>query len=226
MVECQLPKLDVAGSSPVARSISATKRTQVATWSLGRSLIRSAPRAAVRLGRYEGPPMSIFRRDDQPEGPAQPVTPSAQPQRSRQQSVTLVASGSIVEGKIRGNSEVLIEGTLEGEVDLGSTLVIGESGKVIGDVVARSVRISGQLVGNVQALDKVELLPTGSIHGDVVSPRVAIAEGGFCKGKIEMGAKPREESVVPEKKGKGGKSEVSAAEAPKTAKAEPPAESN
>lgn len=133
--------------------------------------------------------MSIFRRDEQqPEASASPTAaPSPAPTRSRQQAVTLVAAGSVIEGKIRGNSEVLIEGVLEGEVDLGSTLVIGEGGKIVGDVVARSVRISGELVGNVQALDKVELLPTGSIQGDVLSPRVAIAEGGFCKGKIEMG---------------------------------------
>ncbi|MEM6701067.1 MAG: polymer-forming cytoskeletal protein [Acidobacteriota bacterium] len=148
--------------------------------------------------------MSIFRRDEQqPEAPPSPTSaPNPAPARSRQQAVTLVAAGSVVEGKIKGNSEVLVEGVLEGEVDLGNTLVIGEGGKIIGDVVARSVRISGELVGNVQALDKVELLPTGSIQGDVLSPRVAIAEGGFCKGKIEMGpqdgksAKPTEVKSV------------------------------
>ena len=167
--------------------------------------------------------MSIFRREDQQ--PATPATGSNTPPepRSRPQNVTLVAPGSVVEGKIGGTTEVLVEGVLEGEVDLGSTLVVGEGGKVIGNVVAHSVRIAGELIGNVQALDKVELLPSGSIHGDVRSPRVAIAEGGFCKGKIEMGPQgPRrtEEADAPSTDEAAAKADESAESEPEAAPVE------
>ncbi len=137
--------------------------------------------------------MSIFRREggqtNEPEARPKPVqrsTPAPAPSSSSQTKTTLVAGGSTVEGKIKGASEVLVEGVVDGEIDLENQLIIGEQGRVHGDVHARSVRISGRLIGNVTALDKVELMPSGSIEGDVVAPRVVIAEGGFCKGKIEM----------------------------------------
>lgn len=102
---------------------------------------------------------------------------------SCQQVVILVVVGFVVEGKIKGNSEVLIEG----EVDFGNMLVIGEGGKIVGDVVVCLVCIFGEFVGNVQVFDKVELLLMGLIYGDVLLLCVVIVEGGFCKGKIEMG---------------------------------------
>ncbi len=162
--------------------------------------------------------MAIFRREAQPD-PAVP-TPSSRPAPAPQcaKQVTLVASGSVIEGKIKGETEVLVEGVLQGEVDLASTLVVGEGGTVIGDVVARSVRISGKLQGNVQALDKVELLPTGSIEGDVVSPRVAIAEGGFCKGKIEMSPHPVSEKKPAVEKGPASEAKAETADDPKPEK--------
>ena len=99
---------------------------------------------------------------------------------------TLIADGTRIEGRVSGSSEVLVEGVVEGSIVLDNQLVIGEGGQVLGDVSAQSVRVGGRLTGNIQANDRVELLPTGSIEGDVTAPRVAIAEGGFCKGKIEM----------------------------------------
>ena len=121
-----------------------------------------------------------------------------QPNRGRADSrrATLVAEGTRIDGRISGTSEVLVEGVVEGEIALQSHLVIGTSGQVLGEVRARSVRVGGRLTGNIRADDCVELLPTGSINGDVTAPRVAIAEGGFCKGKIEMSPqKAREASA-------------------------------
>lgn len=151
--------------------------------------------------------MSIFRREgnaptpqvaDDPKPaaarpPQRPAASSASPPQK-----TLVAAGSKIEGKISGSSQVLVEGIVEGEVVLENELVIGDKGRVVGDVEARSVRISGTLKGNVSASEKVELMPSGAIEGDVVAPRVAIAEGGFCKGKIEMNpsqAKPKQSAA-------------------------------
>ena len=135
--------------------------------------------------------MSFFRREDE-AGPTEEV-PRPSPARNqpveRKPKVTHIAQGSKVQGRISGASEVLIEGRVEGEIKLDSRLVIGPQGEVHGEVTARTVRIAGKLNGNVEALERVELLATGSIEGDVTAPRVVIAEGGFCKGKIEMNPK-------------------------------------
>lgn len=129
-----------------------------------------------------------------------PPTPSPNPGRT-----TLVASGTKISGRLSGTSEVLVEGMVEGEIRLDSQLVVGTGGEVLGDVSARSVRIAGRITGNVQAEDRVELLPTGSLEGDVTAPRVAIAEGGFCKGRIEMNPLGSQEaSAKPEAAAKPG----------------------
>ena len=162
--------------------------------------------------------MSIFRREggqsNEPDvrpKPVQRAAPTPKPTTSASTRTTLVAGGSTVEGKIKGASEVLVEGVVDGEIDLESQLIIGEQGRVHGDVHARSVRISGRLIGNVTALDKVELMPSGSIEGDVVAPRVVIAEGGFCKGKIEMNPPQQKAQGSAPKKSDEGKTGSSVA---------------
>ena len=72
---------------------------------------------------------------------------------------------------------------------LESHVTVGPGGKVQGDIVAKSVRIGGRVVGNVQGHEKVEILPSGRLEGDVAAPRVVLAEGAFFKGKVEMTGK-------------------------------------
>src|SRR4030095_13152607 len=79
---------------------------------------------------------------------------------------------------------------ISAEAHLPLELAVGAEGKVQGDIVARSVRIGGRVVGNVQGHEKVEILPTGRLEGDVAAPRVVLAEGAFFKGKVEMTGKP------------------------------------
>ena len=100
--------------------------------------------------------------------------------------MTVIAPGSRLLGTIAGTAEVLVEGHFEGRAEVEGGFVVGQHGKVQGNIKARVVRIAGSVVGNVDAAERVELLSTGRIEGDVLAPRVAIAEGGFCQGRIEM----------------------------------------
>ena len=57
------------------------------------------------------------------------------------------------------------------------------------------------MLGNIRGIERVEVLASGSLEGDVAAPRVVIAEGAFFKGKVEMtGGKPDEKPVKPEDK--------------------------
>ncbi|HEV8241223.1 MAG TPA: polymer-forming cytoskeletal protein [Thermoanaerobaculia bacterium] len=146
--------------------------------------------------------MSIFRREtDDPRpagaGPATTHTPpSPAPERrpnpasAAAAGTTHIAPGAKITGQVNGNSDLVVDGELEGQVHLDSNVTIGAEGKVQGDIVAKSVRIGGRVVGNVQGLEKVEILPTGRLEGDVAAPRVVLAEGAFFKGKVEMTGKP------------------------------------
>jgi len=148
--------------------------------------------------------MSIFRRDNDaapPESPAMTPRPAPRPATTepRPRESTHIAAGSKVVGEISGSAELVIDGRVEGQIALESRVVVGSKGQVEGEIQARSVEVGGKVVGNVRGLERVEVLASGRLEGDVISPRVVIAEGAFFKGKVEMTDKAAV-GPVPEKK--------------------------
>jgi cytoskeletal protein CcmA (bactofilin family) len=99
---------------------------------------------------------------------------------------TEIARGTRVEGQISGDAELVVDGEVHGEIRLQSHVVVGKEGLVHGTIIARTVEVSGRVVGNVEGVEKVEVLASGSLEGDVASARVMIADGAFFKGKIDM----------------------------------------
>ena len=65
-------------------------------------------------------------------------------------------------------------------------LTIGPNGKIKAQVFAKSVIVLGEVTGNVTASEKVDIRDNGSVDGDIVSPRVAIAEGAHFRGSVDM----------------------------------------
>ncbi|HYU34700.1 MAG TPA: polymer-forming cytoskeletal protein [Thermoanaerobaculia bacterium] len=135
--------------------------------------------------------MALFRRDTgsssaSPGGSAD-LSPSPSPSSSAQRRrITHIAAGSRVEGALTGPTELLIEGEVEGEIRIESTVRIGTEGVVRGPISAQVIHVGGRVVGDVQASDRVEVAPSGSLEGDIAAPRVVIAEGAFFKGRIDM----------------------------------------
>lgn len=135
--------------------------------------------------------MAMFGRNDKdPSSDGMPPERPATPQRTAQAQRTFIARGSKLEGVMRGETDVELEGELDGEVDLAATFHVLPEGSFKGNVKAEVIRIAGSIEGNVDAVQRVELLSTGRVVGDIQSPRVAIAEGGFCQGRVEMGRRP------------------------------------
>jgi len=99
---------------------------------------------------------------------------------------TYVAAGVKFKGQVTGRAEIVIDGEVEGRLDVQAAVVVGPDGKVNGDIVAKSVSVGGKVLGNVKASETFELQASGRIEGDVTAPRVIIAEGAFFKGNVEM----------------------------------------
>ncbi len=97
-----------------------------------------------------------------------------------------IAEGTRISGQVSGSTELVIEGEIEGKIDVDSRVVIGGSGTVRGEIKARSVLAAGKVFGNVRGHERVEVGASGSLEGDISAPRVTIAEGAFFKGKVEM----------------------------------------
>jgi cytoskeletal protein CcmA (bactofilin family) len=158
--------------------------------------------------------MSLFgRRDNASSTPASPGdsrlqdSPAPSPSRPQQRRITHIAPGTRIRGEITGPTELLVEGEVEGEIRVDAAVIVGGEGVVQGPITAQVVRIGGRVFGNVGAADRVEVAPSGTLEGDILAPRITIAEGAFFKGRVEM------KSDKPEKTGKSSdKAEKVAAE--------------
>ncbi len=104
----------------------------------------------------------------------------------RRPATTHIAAGSRVRGEITGNTDLVVEGEIEGKLHLESGVVVGSSGVVRGEIRAGSVQVAGRVEGNVEGHKVVEILPSGTLEGDATSPRVVISDGAFFKGNIDM----------------------------------------
>ena len=93
-----------------------------------------------------------------------------------------------VEGKVISSEDLTIDGHVEGSIELdGHSLTIGLGATITADLVARAVIISGAVVGNVKATERVELRETGSVDGDITTPRFLMADGATVRGTVAAG---------------------------------------
>ena len=125
------------------------------------------------------------------------------PQRS--ELTAFIDEGSEMEGRYTFRGTVMLNGRIKGEISSADTLIIGERGVLVADISAGRVTISGEVTGNVRALERIDLKPTARVYGDVEAPVVVLEEGalfeGHCRiarpGPVAEGASPRDLTVVP-----------------------------
>src|SRR5436305_1644111 len=139
-----------------------------------------------------------WKRDDspnpQPEPPtpprpttaAAPPTPAAEPPRRTGDRATIGPS-IFIKGDLAGDEDLIIEGRVEGRVDLKQhNVTIGKNGRVRADVFGRVVNVEGEVDGNVFAQEQAVLRQSGAVRGNITSPRVTLEDGSRFKGSIDM----------------------------------------
>src|SRR5258708_2299575 len=99
---------------------------------------------------------------------------------------TLVNEGTEIEGKVTFSGTVLLNGRMRGEIVSNDILVIGEKGLVNSSIHASIVEISGEVVGNINATDRIELHANCRVFGDIDAPVVIIDEGALLEGQCRM----------------------------------------
>jgi cytoskeletal protein CcmA (bactofilin family) len=98
-----------------------------------------------------------------------------------------IGKSVVIKGELNGSEDLTIEGHIEGKIELKDhVLTIGPNGKIKAQVFAKAVVVLGEVNGNVTATEKVDIRDGGSVDGDIVSPRVAIAEGAHFRGSVDM----------------------------------------
>lgn len=98
-----------------------------------------------------------------------------------------IGKSVIIKGELSGSEDLTIEGQVEGKIELNNNvLTIGTNAKIKAQVFAKVVVVLGEVTGNINASEKVDIRDNGSVDGDITSPKVAIAEGAHFRGAIDM----------------------------------------
>lgn len=171
----------------------------------------------------------MWKRDEavkptgsQPAAPAAPVAPaqqqSAAPQpdnRRIERDVVNIGKSVVIKGELNGSEDLTVEGHVEGKIELKDhVLTIGPNGKIKAQVFAKAVIVLGEVNGNVTASEKVDIRDGGSVDGDIISPRVAIAEGAHFRGTVDMQRKGGQAAPAQQGKGAAAAAQPQAAAAP------------
>ena len=156
----------------------------------------------------------MWKRDEavkptapQPAGTGAPVpptqqatVPTPQPEHRRiERDVVNIGKSVVIKGELSGSEDLTIEGQVDGKIELKDhALTIGPNGKIKAHIFAKSVIVLGEVNGNVNASEKVDIRDGGSVDGDIVSPRVAIAEGAHFRGSVDMQRKGLQAAAKPQ----------------------------
>ena len=100
---------------------------------------------------------------------------------------SVIAADLAIEGKIEGAGHVRIAGRFKGDVHVQGNLTIEQGAKLVGSVRANTVIISGELEGNIDAANRVELQETGVLSGDLKAGSLTVAAGSRMRGQVEFG---------------------------------------
>jgi len=104
-----------------------------------------------------------------------------------ERDIVNIGKSVVIKGELNGSEDLTIEGHVEGTIQLkDNVLTIGPNGKIKAQIFAKSVIVLGEVSGNVTASDKVDIRDNGSVDGDLIAPRVAIAEGAHFRGSVDM----------------------------------------
>src|SRR6516225_5406779 len=121
-----------------------------------------------------------------------PTPPLNRPEPTRVETpravdVATIGKSVVVRGELSGSEDLYVDGEVEGSIALrGQSLTIGPNGRVRANLEARNVIIHGRVDGNVTASDRVDLRKSASLTGDILTARVAIEDGAYFKGTIDI----------------------------------------
>ena len=129
----------------------------------------------------------------EPERPVD-IIPSSAPAPSttrrtapREAKESIIAADITITGKIDGTGHVRIAGRFEGDVHIQGDLTLDAGAKLTGGVRANAVNLGGEIEGNIESAQSVELLSTGVLNGDLKAGTLTVASGSRMRGRVEFG---------------------------------------
>jgi cytoskeletal protein CcmA (bactofilin family) len=100
--------------------------------------------------------------------------------------MNIIGAGTVIEGKIRSQGTVRVDGKLIGEVTASESLSVGVTGEIEGNVTAKNVTVGGKVRGTISASEKIVFEGKSVIRGDIRATRLIIDEGSIFDGRVSM----------------------------------------
>jgi cytoskeletal protein CcmA (bactofilin family) len=132
----------------------------------------------------------------------------SEPKQKNEGTATAIGPTIVIKGKLKSDEDLVVKGRIDAEVSSSKAVVVESSGIIKANMRVKSARISGVLVGNLHAEEKVEIAPEGRVVGDLTAPRIVINDGAAFRGRIDM------QSFDEGEKHKEGKGDKAARQAP------------
>jgi cytoskeletal protein CcmA (bactofilin family) len=137
--------------------------------------------------------------EEQKPAPAAAPPPPPRPAPQSSEEKTTIGRQISIEGQIRGEEHLIIEGSMKGNVQMEKhNFTVGANGRVDGEVRAQNVSISGQLKGTINAVGKVEVTKEADFYGDIKAKSISVEDGAYFKGSIELSREPHRKSAFTE----------------------------
>ena len=134
--------------------------------------------------------MALFSKEPTPA--PRPELRNATPS---QPGATFIGPNVTIEGTLSGSEPIVIEGVVRGKINLSADLLVGTKARIEATVHARNVTIEGKLTGDISADDRVELVASATVDGNIKAPKIVVAEGAKFRGNVDMGSRvPKEDA--------------------------------
>ena len=133
------------------------------------------------------PPPAEAALKKEPDYAPTDISPAPRRAGARDAQESVVAADITITGKIEGAGHVRISGRFEGDVHIQGDLTIETGAKLTGGIRADSVAIAGEIAGNIDSAQKVELLSSGILEGDLKAGTLTVAAGSRMRGRVEFG---------------------------------------
>lgn len=106
---------------------------------------------------------------------------------SESNELATIGKSVVIKGELSGSEDLYIDGQVEGSIDLRNhSLTVGPSGNVKAGISAKTIVIQGKVDGSLTASDRLDLRKSAVVTGDLTTQRIAIEEGAFLKGKVDI----------------------------------------
>ena len=119
----------------------------------------------------------------------------SQESRNNEPIMTTLGKETVFKGTMKFTKSLRIRGYFEGDIESSGFLLVEEGATIKANIKVRSVVIGGMVYGNIIATEKLEMLSTGHVYGNIQTARLKIADGVVFEGKCEMIKNPEEVNI-------------------------------